>query len=337
MAFPWIFQSNFEAGTVGEWDSETDTGSQLDVAHYSELARFPWPTAAPLSGAYCLRLRLTGGTADAVVTEGDLNVAADALSWFGFGIWFSPNFTATANDTVNLLELQETGNAAMATFGFRVVSATGVINLGIGKAAPTTFSSAALERGVWYWVDLRVELDDGGTNDGTIDLYVTRVGDPAATTVHATQVATLDQTAVTHGVLGAQDHLATTKGVILIDDFIQDDLRVYPPTSRYPYEVMLTKSGHAFVGTGTITNVTLLSGAGTDNVLKVFDTDIADTLNAESVLVELKNTANNETVDPAGMPIQVRRGAYVQLSGTNPRALVSIGAGARSDARVRRI
>jgi hypothetical protein len=103
VAFAWIFESNFEAGTVGEWDSESDTASQLDIAHYADLARFPWPTAAPLSGAYCLRLTLSGGTADATLTEGDLNIAANTLSWFGFGIWFSPTFTATADDTVNML------------------------------------------------------------------------------------------------------------------------------------------------------------------------------------------------------------------------------------------
>ncbi len=337
MAFPWIFQSNFEAGTNGEWDSETDTGSQLDIAHYRDLARYPWPTAAPLSGAYCLRLTLSGGTADATLTEGDIDIAANANRFVGFGLWFSPTFDATADDTVNLLELQQGGGTVEATFGFRYVAATDVINLGIGETAPTSFSSEALQKGVWYWVDLDVDLDAGTDNDGSINMYVTRIGDAAQTTASATAVSSLDQGAVGQGVLGVQGHLATTTGVILIDDFIFDDARVYPPRTRYPYEVMLTKSGHAFVGPGCISNVTLLSGAGTDNVLKVFDTNTADTLNAESVVAELKNTANNETVDPAGMPVEVRRGAYVSLSGTNPRALVQIKSGARSDARVRAV
>ena len=35
MAFPWIFHSNFESGNNSEWDSETDTGAQLDFPHYS--------------------------------------------------------------------------------------------------------------------------------------------------------------------------------------------------------------------------------------------------------------------------------------------------------------
>lgn len=335
MAFPWIFESNFEAGTNAEWDSETDTASQLDFPHYKELARFPWPTCLPLSGAYCARISLTGGTADATLTEGDINIAAGANRFAGFGIWFSPDFDATANDTVHLLEFQQAGGTVEATFGFRYVASTDVINLGIGETAPTSFGSTSILKGVWYWVDLDLTVDAGTENNGTIDMYVTRVGDPASTAVDASQVASLDQGAVGQGVLGVQAQLATTTGTILIDNFVFDDARVFPPRDRYPTEVLLTKSGHAFVGGGKVSNVTLLSGAGTDNVLKIFDTDTADANNAESAVLELKNTANNETVDPAGVPVRVHRGCYVELSGTNPRALLQVDRGLRSDAQIR--
>jgi len=69
-------------------------------------------------------------------------------------------------------------------------------------------------------------------------------------------------------------------------------------------------------------NVTLLSGAATDNVLIVYDTDTGDANDRYKTPLELKNTASNETVDPAGVPLDIKRGCYVSLAGTNPRAIV---------------
>jgi len=324
MAFPFIFEANFELGDASEWDSETDTASQLDFPDYKELARSPHRTSTPFSGANCMRAQLTGGTADAFVLEGDINIAAAANTFFKFGIWFSDDFGATADDTFAIFETQGAANAIQTSFGARVVAATGAINFGIGELAPTSFSGLDLDRGVWYTVELDITLDDGGSNDGTIDLFVTREDKAASTAVAATQVATLDQIAVIQGVLGVQDHLATTTGTILIDSFVQDDARIFPKTERFTEEILLTKSGHAFVGPGTIDNISLLSGAGTDCVVSVFDTDSGNTDDASNIRVELKNTANNEIVDPAGTPNYFRRGAFVQMSGTNPRALVKI-------------
>lgn len=326
MAFPFIFESNFDTPypTNDGWDSETDTAAQLDIASYKELSRFPWPTCAPYRPPYCLRLQLTGGTADAFLTEGDLNISLDGEAYTRFMVWFSPDFTGTADDTVHLFELQGSANAIQVAFGFRIVASTNVINLGIGNIAPTAFGDA-IERGVWYTVELHVVLDDGASDDGTVDIYVTRDGDQASASVYAAQVGTLDQIAVTHGVLGVQNQLATTTGTILIDQFVMDDARIYPLTKRFPEEVLLTKSGHAFVGPGEIENVSLFSGAGTDCVLSLFDTDKADVNDATNIGVELKNTANNEIVDPAGVPVEdFSRGCYVALSGTTPRALVKI-------------
>ena len=322
MAFPWIFESNFETGDNSEWDSETDTGSQLDIAHYSELARFPWPTAVPFEGAYCMRVALSS-TVDAFLLEGSIDISLSGNRFVAFDMWLSPDFTGTANDTINILELQSTGPAVEVAFGLRVVAATNVVNLGIGETAPTSFSSLALDRSVWYTIELDVTLDSGGT-DGTIDLYVSKTGEPYATSVAATQVGSLAQAAVIQGVLGVQDQLATTTGTILFDNFKFDDARIYPKKRRYDDTVLLTKSGHAFVGRGTVDNVTLMSGAGTDCVLAVYDSDTGDTNDATSMVLELKNTAVNEVVDPAGTPVNVVQGAFVQLSGTNPRALVKM-------------
>ena len=323
MAFPFIFHENFELGTLGGYDSETDTASQLDYPHYSELARFPWPKCAPYTGAYCMRTVLSGGTADAYVVEGSVDIAAAATRYVRFNMWFSPTFDATADDTVNVLELLATATVEV-TFGFRYVAATDVINLGIGELAPTSFG-AAIKKGVWYTVELTVVVDNAGADDGTIDIYVTEDGAKTAGAVYATQVGSLDQGAVTTSRFGVQDHLATTTGTILFDNFMFDDGRLYSDTDRYPVQRLITKSEHVFVGQGTLENVSLLSGAGTDNVLTCFDTDTGDTNDPSNVVLELKNTANNELVDPAATPASFTRGCFVQLTGTNPRAIVRYG------------
>ena len=320
MAFPWIFHSNFEQGNSAEWDSETDTANQMDFPHVSDLAKTPWPTAVPYSGAYCMRCTLAGGTADAFLVEGDLDVADNTLRHISFKMWFDPDFIGTADDVVNVLELKASSTVE-ATFGFRVVAASNVINLGIGETAPTSFSGEAIERGRWYTVELEVEVDESTEDDGTIDLYVTKEDKRVSTGIAATQVASLDQGAVTTGVFGIQDHLATTLGTILFDEFKLDDARIYAeetrPISRY--DNILTKSGHAFIGAGRIDDVVLMPGAAADGVLTVYDTNAANTLDASNIVGEVKNVTNSESVNLPNTPIYVKRGAYVTLTGTTPR------------------
>lgn len=320
MAFPWVFSSNWETGAI-EWDSETDGNTQLDIAHYTDLAALPYGNCAPYSGAYCLRLALTGDTGDAYLAEADVNIAANTTNYFRFNIWFSQDFDATADDTVNVLELMNSCAVVEATFGFRYVAATDRIELGIGETAPTSFG-APLKRGTWYTVDLTVDIDNSGSNDGTIDIRVTEENHPYASTVYATQVASLDQAAVTDARLGVQDHLSTTTGVFLIDNFVHDDGQIYP-ARRFPIEFTESETAfHAFVGPGSF-DVELISGAGTDCTLSVYDTDRQEDDGLGNRVEHIANLTNNEIVPGRG-PIKVHRGAYVVLAGTNPQAKISI-------------
>lgn len=319
MSFPYVFEANNETGTLtDEWDSETDTANQLDAPHYTELARFPWSTCVPYRGAYCMRAVLSGGTADAYVQEGDIDVAADTTRWFRFAIWFSPNFTGTTDDTVNVLELQQSGGTVEATIGFRYVNSDDAINIGIGETAPTSWADWNIERGVWYTVEIKVHLDDGASNDGTIDLYLTRDGTSATETVAATQVGSLDQGAVAEGIFGIQDHLATTTGTILFDEFTMDDARLYP-RSRFPKAINFTKSGHAFVGPGSIESAALLTDESS-NVMEVWDTDTANT-NEQDGYVFYLDIFNQTSWSGA---LDFHHGCYVKLSGTDPRGQVII-------------
>lgn len=320
MAFPWVFYSNFEQGTNAEWDSETDTGALLDFPHYSRLAIEPETTLAPYRGAYCLRVNGMGDTNDHTVTEGDIDIATDVRRYFRFYLNL-PRLAVTADDTWNIFELQNTGGTVRTAIGLRVQTtggATKFYDIGIGATAPTVWATPyGMQTNKWYCLELEVQ-PSGST--GAATLYIE--GSIAAT------VNDLDGSGgaqmIGQGVLGTQNTLSTTTGVVLMDEFVMDDARVYPIVDRFPETVLLTKSGHVFVGPGEIENISLMSGAATDNVLTVYDTDRGNTNDASKIVVELKNTANNELVDPAGMPAPVRRGCYVALSGTNPRALVKI-------------
>jgi len=161
-----------------------------------------------------------------------------------------------------------------------------------------------------------VTISTGGA--GVVTLFLD--GGQVATLTSQTHAA-----AVAQGVLGTQDTLSTTTGCLVFDQFVMDDTRVYPFTERYPQDLLLTKSSHVFVGAGCIDNISLLSGAGTNNTLAIYDTDRANTNDAGNVRLELKNTVASEIVDRAGTPVELNRGAFVSLGGTNPRALVKIG------------
>jgi len=323
MAFPYIFHSNFEQGNNSEWDSETDTSAQMDFPHFTKLADTAWPTAVPYSGAYCMRTTLSGGTADAVLIEGDIDVADNTDRYVSFKMWFSPTFKATADDTVNVLELLASSTVE-ATLGFRVVAATDVINLGVGEVAPTVFSSVALKRGVWYTVEMEVILDESSEDNGTVNLFVTEEKDFPASSTAAATVGDLDQGGVTTSKFGVQAHLATTTGTILFDDFKFDDGRLHAelerPVTRWDKEI--SKTAHVFVGAGQIDDIILIPGAAADCTLKIYDTNAADSTDGSTSVAEVANTTASVPVNESNTSIRVKRGAYVVLGGTAPRARI---------------
>lgn len=327
MAFPFLFEENFELGTRGDFNSETDTDSKLNFTHYSDLAKLPG-LPAPWRGAYAMTINLAGGTNDAYVQEDDgFDLALDGTLHLRFMLFVSSDITMANSDEFHILKLQSAGPVDEAVIVINYTTANG-LRIGVGETSGSQF--LPLSTGKWHAVELAVVLDDGASNDGTLTLRL----DGGA----ATAVTGLDQAAIAQCRIGAMGiDATTTKGWLLFDSIIANDARVYPPSIRFPEEVLLTKSGHVFVGQGKIENVSLLSGAATDNVVAVYDTDTGNTDDASRVKLELKNTANSEVVDPAGTPLTVQRGAFVQLSGTNPRAIVKIGfaQGYFSDGRIK--
>lgn len=317
MAFPYLSECGFEDGTKGHFDTETDSESRLDFPHYSDLARQPG-TSAPYRGAYCMRVNLVNDgtpTACYVQETGSWDLSASGSIFIRFMFYVSNDIVMADTNEFALFELWAATSTPEGGAYVNYTTANG-LRLGIGETAGVNFKP--LTTGVWHCLELKYVIDSGGPNDGTLDAWL----DGSA----YTQITALDQGAITSGVLGViyQD-AGTTRGTVLFDEVVADDARIFPIVERFPQQVMLTQSGHVFVGAGEVEKIDLLSGAGTDNVLSVFDTDRAYVSDASAAVLELKNVANSERVGMWDEPIRLHRGCYVALSGTNPRAIVKIG------------
>ena len=317
MAFPWIFEESFDDGTKGDFGAEADTGSLLDFPHYTTLAAIPG-MGLPFRGAYCMRIVL-GDTNVHTLLEEDLNIADTATAWVRFYLFVDKGFAATADDIFNIFEWQSTSNVIEAAISMRITAATDIVDLSIADGVVASSGFVPISKGVWHAIEALFTVDVAAGTDGVLELYVDGT-QTVRTTGHNVSLA------ISHGVLGTQDTEATTTGTLLFDQFVFDDLQIYPFKRRYVENILVTKDQHIFVGNGRIDNITLLSGGTADNVVKIHDTDVADTNDASNIVAELKNTAGSETVDPAGMPVRVTRGAYITMTGDEPRALVQIGA-----------
>ena len=310
MAHPWVFESAFENRTTPfGWDSESDTGSKLDVPAYWELAQIPG-MGMPFRGASCLRIDLRSGDAnDHTLTEGDIDIADATTRWFRFYLWLSADFASTANDTFNLLELQQADGTREASLGLRITATTDAVEVGIGDGiTPTDFAATTLSKGIWHCIEWGVLISTGGA--GTQALYV----DGGAAQV---SLATLtNAAAVAQGVLGTQDTLSTTTGTILMDQFVMDDAQIYPYRERWPVAVELSQSGHAFIGPGEIESAAILTTTA-GNTMKLYDTDSASVLDAEGI-IELAIGGHTAFEGP----VRFDRGCYVSLGGTSPRGQV---------------
>jgi hypothetical protein len=302
-----IFAENFESGTRGNFDSETDVGNQLDIVNYKALGNYPW-AAVPYTGAFASRIVLNGGVADAFFTKA-IAIADATADFFRFEVMFSSDFRATADDVFSILELQGAASAITGSIGFRITAATQEINVGIGSAAaaavPATFAPQVIDRGVWYVIETKFGISTSGA--GLVDLYISRDGSPKAPAPVA-QLSAKTNIAVTAVVLGVQDQLATTQGVILVGSLGVDSARL-SPRQRYDNDPVLSISGHAFVGPGYISAAAILGG--TMPTMALYDTDIGDTSQPYTVYLDAAMQTS------VGGPIFFERGCYMQLTGAN--------------------
>ena len=337
MAFPYLTEENFEdgagaliskasTGDVGDgvrthFDVDTDTTGIMEIQHYSVLAQTPG-IAMPYSGSYALRVDLAGGTTDAYLTESaGWDTSADGTIYHRMMIWFGgPNVTMANNNLFSILQLDS--GATEVSVGIVYTTAAGYRIYANETASATGAVFADLTLNKWTCVEIVSDIDDGAGNDGSVQLIVD--GTSAGT------VSSLDQGAITSGLLGVIGPDAGTSGTLLIDSVIADDARIYPQADRFTETIMLTKSGHALLGRGVIRNATLLpSASDADNALVIYDTNTGDNTDATNNKLTLySGSTAAEVIDPAGVPIHCKRGAYVELSGTaganGPRAVVQV-------------
>ncbi len=259
MAFPWVFESNFESGDNSEWDAEIDSEGVLDFPHYTTLSR---EHQAPYRGSYCMRIRL-GDTAAHTVRGNAMNIAEDGTAFLSFYLYLSNDLRFTADDDILLALFEETEDTTTGvTLFLRMVTATDVISLAMGENE--TINTATLTpilRGRWYHVEMKVKADTQGA--GTMDLYVNS-STASASVTSVTAAPILDV------LLGVQGGLTTTTGVLLYDDVKFDDGQIYPNTSQYRLKnaYVTAAADHPFVGPGRFSIAGIGTGAAQNFDLK---------------------------------------------------------------------
>lgn len=315
MAFPWVSEANFEDGTSGHFDVESDTDTRLDFPHYSTLVALDTPLY-PYRGAYCMRVALAndGSPADAYVQEtGSWDMTAGTGELYGrFMLLISDDLVMANSDEFAILQFWSGTNTVECGIYINYTTANG-LRLGTGQDTSAASQFATLTTGEWHSVEFF--FDPAGATASTFDCWL----DGTA----LTQQTGFTSADITSGVLGVLSQDATTTaGTVLFDQVITDDARVYPPVNRFPRNLLLTKTGHAFIGRGKIDQLSLVAGGSADNSCIIYDTDQAYTSDAGNIVSFVQSGVASETV--FGLPTEVHKGAYAVLAGTNPRVLVAV-------------
>ena len=315
MAFPFLSHETFDDGTRGNFDSETDASTILDFADYRELARQGF---APWQGGHALRLRLSATATAEIAETGSFDTAAAGTIHVWFPLLIGADLSLTAGDTVILFALDSAGPTNEAVVGVR--NNGGVYELFFGETAATRTLPITRSNKRWYQIEVSALIDSGVPNDGTLDVYVD--GAPVGA-----QLTGLAPGAIPQARLGAVSGTAAgNAGTILIGGVIADDARVYP-RERFPKDTFwVTRDIAAWVGPCTIDS-SLVTGTGTDAVLTILDTDIFSATSIDfsrEPVVYVRNVTASDQAPGFNTPVELKRGAYVQLAGTNPQAWISI-------------
>jgi len=325
MANPeWQFQDGFESGDDTAWDiTEIDTGSFLDFPHYRELARIPG-IGMPYSGAYCMRINYTDTPAVAYVGDDAIDIGDGETIWTRCNIFVDPAISTATNDDVIFLDFRQTSNATIFKAAIWVDTANGVVKWRVGDFASAATSTATLELGCWYTVELKINVQTGAAT-GDITLYATKEGDLPSTTAAVALTGKQAAAPVLNALFGLNGATASTRGYILLDNLVttaDGGSRIWPDTDRFSTTKEITRSEHVFLGAGTVSGVQLTGDSNADQVLTIYDTDIGKnwTSNKKVALV----TSGEVLTVSSEISFDVIRGCYAVLEGTNPEAIIHI-------------
>ncbi len=317
-----LFEDNFEDGTSDAWDiADSDNSNQMDFPHYSVLARTSG-LPMPYSGAaYCMRVVLaTGNTDDATIGDGDINITDGQTIWCRFNLFLGNDLITTGiADVMSLIQFQKVDNVSVFAWGIRIAASSATTaDWSAGTTVPS-FHTAGVVKGKWLTVDMKINVQTAAAS-GELESYVTEEGQEPSSTVTRSLTGVQASGAVTHIIIGPQDKLTATSGTILIDNFIatvNGGSRFFPEKNRFSTTKVLTKSGHVFVGPGTIKRLTAVDTGTGDVVVEIFDTDTAQAYMSNKKVTLAPLTSETITMNDS---IEVIRGCYVQIAGTDPEA-----------------
>lgn len=323
-SFPFQFEANFEVSDASEFTATV--GTQVAVEHYKELARNgAW--GVPYRGAYALQGTF-GTDTDSYVRSTSITIGSGSVGYSRFMFYIGDDVSASTTTEVLLY----TTEPAVAGIGLRIESG-GDIKFGIASnGSALTTSDVVLEKGRWYTAELTADTTNTNTCTATLD-------DAVSVTI-ANGVVTGATTESRLGITGiGAGSLANIEGTVTLDELATDSARLYGFDSRYPQRLLVTKTSHVFVGSGNIEDIQLIAGAGTDCELNIYDTETADT-NPQNLIFRQTNNTSDEATNYNGRDkIKCHKGAYVTMSGTDPRAVISLGITSSygSEANVRKL
>ncbi len=312
MALPYIHSSSFDTGDNSEWTSEDDTGTKLDFVHYSELCAIPG-APAPYRGAYCMRIQPGDGN-DHTLKEESHDIANAATAWIRFALFISPDFAASVDDTFNIYEWQNTSNVVEAAISLQITAATDVVEIGIADGTVASVFPSTLSKGAWHVIEALNTLSTGSS--GVLTLHVD--GPQVQTFTGLTSAG-----AITHAFLGTQNTASTTDtGYLLFDEVAFDDTRL-GITHRWAENRIITASSFLFVGSGKVTDITVIDGGSNNVTLELYDTDIYNA-SLSPIWRGRTKTASLDVNFTIEEPIRFRRGCLALLGGTLPAASFSM-------------
>jgi len=313
-AYPFLHQSTWDDGaTATEWDqSETDTSNIMDAPHYKELSRAGF---APWQGGHCLRMVLNGTAVSDVQEDSDFDTTTGNTIHIWFTVLIGADLSISDGDEIILFALQSSGSANDVVFG--VDRSGSQYRLFAGETGATNTLNITRSNSRWYQIELTAVINAGA---GTLDWYVdgNLIGGQMTGITHAS---------IIQGLVGAiSGTAANNAGTILIGGLIADDARIFP-RERFPNETFwVTRDQTAWVGPCTL-DAASVSGTSTNAVMTILDTDIftsTGTSFSREPVVYVRNITANDQSPGFNTPVVFKKGAYVQLTGTNPQAWVSI-------------
>ena len=316
------YNENFESGTRGNFDEVYDPGSILDFPHYTTLARFGM---TPYRGAYCMRLVLAGATEAYIQENAGFDFSASDVRFVSWYFYLSKDFAIGANEKFAMFNLESTEGTTVEAAAGIDRSGTDIrlwvaqtITSGNVRTVILGSTTSALNR--WYHVELRLDIDAGAGNDGTINANLDGVQ-------FGSQITGLDQAVPVDARFGAIGVDPGTSGSLLIDQIIVSTngaSQLFPFRERYtprnrwiPFD-----EDHPIIGPGSF--AIAVTGTGTNAVANLYDTDGVP--NGLEPIDQIRNVSANESV-PGHDIFEVAHGLYVTLSGTNAEAFISIECG----------